>query len=124
MANRFNFSPNNGFKDSSAYPNPQNETESREQLQRPLDQLKDFINRELVPYVKEITSNDIKITETEDGKLLLEIIVSPEGVTKEYVDEQIDKVDERIGKVDAKFNDLGDQVTFALDGTTLNITSK
>lgn len=117
MANKFNFSPNNGFKDSSAYPNPQNETESREQLQRPLDQLKDFINNELVPYVKEITSNDIKITETEDGKLLLEIVVSPDGVTKKYVDEQFDKVD-------AKFNELGDQVTFTLVGTTLNITSK
>lgn len=106
MANRFNFSPNNGFKDSSAYPNPQNETESREQLQRPLDQLKDFINSELVPYVKEITSNDIKITETEDGKLLLEIEVSPNGVTKEYVDEQIENIQKQIGDISNELSNV------------------
>jgi hypothetical protein len=106
MANKFNFSPNNGFKDSSAYPNPQNETESREQLQRPLDQLKDFINQEIVPYVKEITSNDIKITETEDGKLLLEIVVSPNGVTKEYVDEQIENIQKQIGDISNELSNV------------------
>ena len=41
---KFNFTPTDGFKDGSAYPNPTNETETREQLQRPLDQLKTFIN--------------------------------------------------------------------------------
>lgn len=106
MANKFNFSPNNGFKDSSAYPNPQNETESREQLQRPLDQLKDFINQEIVPYVKEITSNDIKITETEDGKLLLEIEVSPDGVTKKYVDEQIENIQKQIGDISNELSNV------------------
>lgn len=106
MANKFNFSPNNGFKDSSAYPNPQNETESREQLQRPLDQLKDFINQEIVPYVKEITSNDIKITETEDGKLLLEIVVSPDGVTKKYVDEQIENIQKQIGDISNELSNV------------------
>ena len=41
---KFSFTPADGFKDGSAYPNPTNETETREQLQRPLDQLKAFIN--------------------------------------------------------------------------------
>ena len=42
---KFKFTPENGFRDSSSYPNPSNATETREQLQRPLDQIKEYINK-------------------------------------------------------------------------------
>lgn len=44
MINKFEFTPNNGFVDSSAFPNPQGEDVTREQLQRLHDQTRDFIN--------------------------------------------------------------------------------
>ena len=43
--NKFKFTPESGFKDSGAYPNPVNGQEAREQLQRPLNQIKEYINQ-------------------------------------------------------------------------------
>lgn len=42
--NTFKFTPEQGFRDASAFPNPASETETRNQFQIPLDQLRDYIN--------------------------------------------------------------------------------
>lgn len=42
--NKMQFNPATGFKDGSAYPNPNNATQTREQLQSLHDQTKNFIN--------------------------------------------------------------------------------
>lgn len=67
---KFNFNPPDGFRDGSAYPNPTNETDTREQMQRPLDQLKDFINEAFDLYqVKGFRINvDGAIEYTMDGE--------------------------------------------------------
>ena len=41
---KFKFTPEVGFLDGTEYPNPASENETREQLQRPLNQLKDYLN--------------------------------------------------------------------------------
>lgn len=41
---KFEFTPVKGLEDGSAYPNPSNETETREQLMRPHFQLQNFLN--------------------------------------------------------------------------------
>lgn len=41
---KFEFNPVKGFEDGSAYPNPSNEAETREQLMRPLYQLQTHLN--------------------------------------------------------------------------------
>ena len=49
---KFKFTPEQGFRDGTAYPNPtKGDTEVREQLQRPLDQLKNYVNDmlEIIP---------------------------------------------------------------------------
>lgn len=40
----FNYTPANGFRDTTAYPNPANEIDTRNQFQTPLDQVRDYIN--------------------------------------------------------------------------------
>ncbi len=42
---KFKFTPESGFRDGTAYPNPTSETQTREQFQRPLDQLRDYVNQ-------------------------------------------------------------------------------
>lgn len=43
---KFKFTPESGFRDGTAYPNPtRGEVEVREQFQRPLDQLRDYVNQ-------------------------------------------------------------------------------
>jgi hypothetical protein len=41
---KFKFTPEQGFLDGTAYPNTKSEQENREQLQRPLNQLRDYVN--------------------------------------------------------------------------------
>jgi len=45
----FEFTPTNGFNDTVAYPNPTSGAEARSQLQTPLNQVRDFLNNELIP---------------------------------------------------------------------------
>lgn len=42
---KFKFTPEQGFRDGTAFPNPTSETDIRNQLQTPLDQLKDYVNQ-------------------------------------------------------------------------------
>ena len=42
---KFKFTPESGFRDGTAYPNPTSEANTREMFQRPLDQLRDYINQ-------------------------------------------------------------------------------
>lgn len=63
---KFEFNPVNGFEDGSAYPNPSNETEAREQLMRPSLQLKEFLNN----LIKLLNSSEgIKEIGTSEGTL-------------------------------------------------------
>ena len=55
---KFNFTPENGFKSSSAYYDPQTESQVREQLFRPHEQTRDFINS----MVDHINGNDTAIS--------------------------------------------------------------
>lgn len=50
---RFEFTPSNGFKDSSTFVDPASETETREQLMLPHEQTRDFMNGTLIPQVEQ-----------------------------------------------------------------------
>ena len=56
----FAFNPVQGFKDTAAYPNPNSETETREQLFSLHEQTRDFINANLVDAVTSDTVVKIK----------------------------------------------------------------
>lgn len=58
--NNFAFDPPQGFKDSAAYPNPNSEAETREQLFSLHEQTRDFINANLVDAVTSDTVVKIK----------------------------------------------------------------
>lgn len=60
--NNFAFNPAQGFKDASAYPNPSNETETREQLMSLHEQTRDFINANLTDAVTSDTVVKIRAT--------------------------------------------------------------
>ncbi|HAE24041.1 MAG TPA: hypothetical protein DCG33_01765 [Prevotellaceae bacterium] len=60
----FVFNPVHGFKDATAYPNPNSETETREQLFSLHEQTRDFINANLVDAVTSDTVVKIKANET------------------------------------------------------------
>ena len=45
----FAFNPETGFNDSSTYPDPSTEAETRAQLMKPHEQTRDFINNTLIP---------------------------------------------------------------------------
>ncbi|MBE6121146.1 MAG: hypothetical protein E7190_00350 [Erysipelotrichaceae bacterium] len=63
---RFNFTPANGFLDASDYPDPENESEAREQLFSLHKQTRDFINNNLVAHG--VTSDGVtNIKATEAG---------------------------------------------------------
>lgn len=97
--NNFNYNPVNGFRDASAYRNPQSEQETRDMFQTPLDQVKDFINTNVVPLDATVQSNASAITTLQGNVTNL----------------QNNK---------ANTSALGDQVTFTLSGTVLTITPK
>lgn len=52
----FAFTPATGFNDTTVYTNPQSGTQARQQLQTPLNQIRDYINNDLVPNVVESAS--------------------------------------------------------------------
>lgn len=41
----FKYTPQDIFKNTTAYPNPANATQTREQFSRPLEQIRDYLNR-------------------------------------------------------------------------------
>jgi len=61
---QFNFNPTTGFNNTTSFPDPADETETREQLQRLHDQTRDFINNYIVVALNNlgspIKSEDIK----------------------------------------------------------------
>ena len=63
---KFKFNPPVGFNDSNAYPNPVDEESVREQLQRPHNQTRDYINR-LTTLLEEKGASFIV---TSDGKTI------------------------------------------------------
>lgn len=69
---KFNFSPTDGFRDSSYFPDPGSETETRDQLQTLHDQTRDFINTYLLTLsdgqVVRLRINDGTIEYSEDGE--------------------------------------------------------
>lgn len=97
--NNFNYDPVNGFRDASAYRNPQSEQETRDMFQTPLDQVKDFINTNIVPLDTTVQGNASAITTLQGNVTNLQ-------------------------NTKANTSALGDQVTFTLSGTVLTITPK
>lgn len=99
--NKFDFNPSNGLKDGTAYPNPSSESETREQLQRPLDQIKNFINSFLTVLS---SSKGVEEIGTPDGDLgsVLEKIKKNDNFDEDDADslihevfgEDIDTIDE------------------------------
>ena len=63
---KFEFTPVKGYEDGSAYPNPSNEAEVREQLMRPLYQLQEYINN-FIEYLN--SSEGLKEIGTANGSL-------------------------------------------------------
>lgn len=59
----FNFEPIDGFKDKNVFPDPTSEDEARTQQMKPLNQVKDFINTNVVPELNKC-SNDSQFTDT------------------------------------------------------------
>lgn len=90
---KFEFDPVRGFEDGSAYPNPSNEAEVREQLMRPLLQLQTFVNN----LVDKLSSSEgINEIGTADGTLtdLLEKYVLQKNLTNDLKT----KLDVNLGK--------------------------
>lgn len=51
---KFEFTPKTGFNDSTAYPDPSSESETREQLMRPHTQIAEYVNTTLKPAIEAI----------------------------------------------------------------------
>lgn len=103
---------NEGFNVSSDYISPNNETEVRNQLQSLHSQIKKFINETIVAGINSILSRlgiaEGKVTDLETNEITsivgddtigvtksgkkysISLITSPTGVTKTYVDNQIE----------------------------------
>lgn len=59
---KFAFNPTNGFEDSSSFPDPGSEADTREQMMRLHYQTRDYINENVQPYVdamEAITGQDV-----------------------------------------------------------------
>ena len=78
----FKFTPENGFRDGTTYPNPTSEANTRDMFQRPLDQLRDYINF----LVNTLTSkNGLNVIGTPTGNLgkVIEEIKNNDNFTEE-----------------------------------------
>lgn len=68
---KFKFNPENGFKDVDAFPDPLNENETREQMQRLHDQLADFVNKIAPGYNGEVVmirfDSDLRLEYSRNG---------------------------------------------------------
>lgn len=74
----FKFTPETGLMDGTHYPNPKSPQETRAQFQRPLNQIRDFINKMLriIPDEKRIIevvtkSVDLTTFNEETGELII-----------------------------------------------------
>ena len=70
------FNPATGLNDSSVFPDPASEQETREQLQELHDQTRDYINNTLIP---EITTEAAGLIELSDGSTVQQAIDSLES---------------------------------------------
>lgn len=70
------FDPENGFEDTSSYPDPNNEAEAREQLMSLHSQTRDYINTNIKPYVE--------LIESIAGEDIQRIIDAINGTQKSY----------------------------------------
>ena len=107
---KFNFTPENGFEDGTHYPNPTSESEIRKQLQRPLNQIKDFINN----LISKLNGTEgYKEIGTPDGTLENTLNKKVEATT---FNEQINKkVDKQEGK-ELSTNDFTNDLKTKLEG--------
>lgn len=68
---KFNFNPPQGFLDVDAFPDPLNENETREQMQRLHDQLADFVNKIATGYNGEVVmirfDSDLRLEYSRNG---------------------------------------------------------
>ncbi len=68
---KFKFNPENGFRDVDAFPDPLNENETREQMQRLHDQLADFVNKIAPGYNGEVVmirfDSDLRLEYSRNG---------------------------------------------------------
>ena len=113
--NDFEFTPSNGFNDTVAFPNPTSGAEARSQLQTPLNQLRDYINEDLVPNLPDVSTkaniNSPTFTGTPKAPTASVGTNTTQIATTAYVKNELTSV-------------LGTQCTFTLSGTTLTITPK
>ena len=69
---KFKFNPENGFRDVDAFPDPLNENEIREQMQRLHDQLADFVNKIAPGYNGEVVmirfDSDLRLEYSYNGE--------------------------------------------------------
>ena len=111
----FEFTPTNGFNDTVAYPNPTSGAEARSQLQTPLNQVRDFLNNELIPNLPDGSTkaniNSPTFTGTPQAPTASTSTNNKQIATTAYVNNKLTSV-------------LGTQCTFTLSGTTLTITPK
>lgn len=111
----FAFDPASGFNDTTVYTNPTSGAEARQQLQTPLNQLRDYINEDLVPNLPDVSSkaniNSPTFTGTPKAPTASVGTNTTQIATTAYVKNELTSV-------------LGTQCTFTLSGTTLTITPK
>lgn len=77
---KFKFNPPLGFNDSNAYPNPVDEESVREQLQRPHNQTRDYINR-LTTLLEEKGASFIVTSDGKSVEQALKEIAEAQGVS-------------------------------------------
>ncbi len=111
----FAFDPTTGFNDTTAFPNPTSGAEARQQLQTPLNQLRDYINEDLIPNLPDGSNkaniNSPTFTGTPKAPTASTSTNNTQIATTAYVNNKLTSV-------------LGTQCTFSLSGTTLTITPK
>lgn len=101
--NKFKFTPENGFQDAVSFPDPASESETREQLQRIPNQIRDFINS-LVDDIQTNGGDSIKWDDNTSLKEYIATLVASADVKKI-----------RINKDNA--------IEYSLDGTTWKQTA-
>ena len=111
----FTFNPANGFNDTVAFPNPTSGAEARSQLQTPLNQVRDYLNNELIPNLPDGSTkaniNSPTFTGVPKAPTASVGTNTTQIATTAYVKNELTSV-------------LGTQCTFTLSGTTLTVTPK
>lgn len=85
---KFNFNPVNGFLDVDAFPDPLNENETREQMQRLHNQLADFVNKIAPEYNGEVVmirfDSDLRLEYSRNGVDWLPTLASGNIILDQY----------------------------------------